>query len=59
MWQKVQNLPQRMVREEAERLQEAVLDEQIADQQAADTAIADSLVQQGEWPDPADYAGLR
>jgi hypothetical protein len=53
------NIPQRLVREEAERLQEAMLDEAIEFQQEQDTAIADSLVQQGEFPDPRDYAGLR
>lgn len=42
-----------------EQANEAALDEAIAYQQEQDTAKADSLVQQGEWPDPADYAGLR
>lgn len=38
---------------------EAALNEQADLQLEADTAIADSLVQQGEWPDPRDYAGIR
>lgn len=42
-----------------EQANEAALDEQAEAQISADTAIADSLVQQGEWPDPRDYAGLR
>lgn len=58
-WHRICKIREDERQEWLEQANEAALDEAIAYEMERDTAIADSLVQQGEWPDPRDYAGLR